>query len=61
MTTSRFSDLLEQNATDIERVSSQIAADQLATAAALRQLLDEQGAQSWATRSAPGRHTSPSR
>jgi SNF2-related domain len=43
MTTSRFSELLEQNATDVGRVSPQVAAHQLATAAALRRLLDEQG------------------
>jgi superfamily II DNA or RNA helicase len=43
VTTSRFSELLEQNATDVERVSSQVAGQQLTTAAALRRLLDEQG------------------
>ncbi len=43
MTRRRFVELLEQNATDIERVSPDVAEQQLATAAALRDLLNAQG------------------
>jgi hypothetical protein len=43
LTEERFARLLKQNATDVERVSSEVAEQQLATAATLRDLLDAQG------------------
>jgi hypothetical protein len=43
MTVKDLAKLLQQNATDIDRVSPQVAEEQLTTAAAVRDLLDAQG------------------